>query len=162
MTESETEIRYSEIEVRDDATRTSPGRLFGTLIEYGDVSPTHRERFAAGALEWDDPDGVVVNEMHQRNRALVRVKPELRGNRLEIDHAMPDTANARDALTLIRNKTYKGLSVEFQAIKERFVDGIREIQRAKLVRIGLVDDPSYTKSTVAVRERSIVRRRPWY
>ena len=57
------EIRCA-VEFRADATRESPGRLTGTLLRYGDVSPSHRETFERGALEWP-AEGVVLKRQHQ-------------------------------------------------------------------------------------------------
>ena len=45
----------------------------------------------------------------------------------------------------------KGLSVEFKAIRQRFVSGLRRISAAWLASAGLVDSPSYAGSRVEIR-----------
>ena len=70
----------------------------------------------------------------------------------------PDTRAGRDAATEVRAKLLRGLSVEFRALADAHVGGLREIRRGVLVRAGLVDAPSYTGSTVEVRHRGRGRR----
>ena len=58
----------------------------------------------------------------------------------------------------------RGLSVEFKAIRARMVSGVRRISEAALVAGGLVDDASYSGSTVEVRSdkgRPETYLRPW-
>ena len=43
------------VEWREDEAMASPGRLTGTLLRYGDVSPSHRETFEPGSLSWTKP-----------------------------------------------------------------------------------------------------------
>ena len=155
-----TEIRCA-VELREDTSRTSPGRLFGTIMKYGAPARRLRERFAKGSLEWD-ADGVVVNESHDRKQVIVRVVPEMRDGALVVDHPLPDTQRGRDAATGIRNGTFKGLSVEFVTKSEAMVAGIREVRSAMLVRIGFVDTPEYPDSVVSVRAARGKRRRMWH
>ena len=56
----------------------------------------------------------------------------------------------------------RGLSVEFKAIRQSIVSGVRRIREAKLVAGGLVDDPSYTGAIVEVRATGRPEiLRPW-
>ena len=127
------EYRYAAVECRVDDERRGPGRLVGTLLRYGEVSPERRERFAPGALRWP-AGGVVLREMHTRAAPILRVEPELRGAELVIDAVLPDTARGRDAATSIRNGTLRGLSVEFRAERDRYLaDGVRLVESAVLV-----------------------------
>ena len=151
-----TELRCS-IEYREDASRLSPGRLEGTLIEYEIRASDRPERFTTDSLSWPD-DGIVLNLSHDRKRPILRFLPEQRGKAIVVDIALPDTQDGRDAATLVRNGTLRGLSVEFQAQDERMADGIREIRSAKLLAAGLVDNPSYAGSRVEVRADSLKER----
>ena len=144
-----TEIRCA-IEVRDDADRAGPGRLSGVLMRYGDQGQHGREVFTRGALSWPD-DGVILNEQHNRQAPIVRFVPVEDGDEVRVDCAIPDTQRGRDAMTMVRDGTLRGLSVEFRSLREGMRGGIREISGAVLVRAGLVDDPSYPGSTVEVR-----------
>ena len=146
------------IEFRQDDTRLTPGRMFGTLIRYGEVASDRRELFMPGALYWPT-DGILVREMHNRQAPIVRVVPEVRGNLVVIDAPLPDTTRGRDMAVGIRERIYSGLSVEFAAEREDVQDGIRRIHRAALRGAGLVDDPAYAGSRVEVRGKR--RRALW-
>ena len=160
-----TEIRC-KVELREDDTRQSPGRLTGTLLTYGERASDRPELFERGAIDLDAikaSGGIVINRQHTRGAPITRVIPELRGDALVIDQALPDTQAGRDAAVEIRSGLMRGLSVEFQALKARMVSGVRRIASATLVAGGVVDDPSYSGSTVEVRDkgRPETYLRPW-
>lgn len=152
------EIRCA-VEVREDASRQSPGRLVGTLLTYGERASDRPEVFEAGSLSWPR-GGVVLRRQHQRGAPIMRVEPELRDGALVIDAALPDTQAGRDAAAEIRSGLFRGLSVEFRASRQRFAAGVRRIMGAALTGAGLVDTPSYAGSGVEVREKG-GRRRVW-
>ena len=156
------EIRC-KIEWRADDERTSPGRLRGVLMAYGSPANDRPERFADGALSWEER-GVILNVQHDRTQPIVRFVPSVEigpPSTVRVDVALPDTSRGRDTATLVRNGTLTGLSVEFQALEEGERGGVREIRKAKLLAAGLVDDPSYKESAVEVRGRGAGRRRYW-
>ena len=140
-----------ELRFEDDG-RESPGRLTGTLVTYLEVARDRPELFTRGALEWET-DGIVINEMHNRQAPILRAIPFLDGDALKIDAPLPDTARGRDVATAMRqeNPLYTGLSLEFNALAEGRRGNLREIRRAKLVRAGIVDRGAYGGSTVEVR-----------
>ena len=152
------EIRCA-VEFREDDTRQSPGRLFGTLLTYGEAAKNRRETFERGALEWPT-DGIVIRRQHVRAAPIMRAVPELRGDAVVIDQALPDTQAGRDAAREIRGGLFTGLSVEFRAIAQDYRGGMRRIMRAKLSGAGLVDSPEYAGSSVEVRAQR-ERRRLW-
>ena len=141
------EIRYSE-----DETRQSPGRLTGVLLTYETRAGDRPEIFRRGALRWPAA-GVLVREMHLRERPIVRVLPFVDGDQVRIDTPLPNTQLGRDSSTNIKEGIYTGLSVEFHAEAEGRRGNLREITRALLGGAGLVDSPSYTGSTVEVRAK---------
>ena len=151
------EIRSFSVELREDESRRSPGRLVGTVLTYGERASDRAEIFETGALTWP-ADGVTLNRQHQRGAPIMRVTPEVRGDAIVIDVPLPDTAAGRDAAAEVRAGLFKGLSVEFRAIKEAYRAGVRYIQEAGLWAVGLVDTPSYTGSTAEVRTK---RTRVW-
>ena len=150
------EIRCS-IEVREDETRQSPGRIVGTLIAYGERARDRAEKFAPGSLHWPEA-GIVLNEQHNRQAPIMRFTPTLDGSEVRIDAALPDTQRGRDAATMVRNGTMTGLSIEFRSEQEGRSAGVREIRRAHLAAAALVDSPSY-RTTVEVREGRAVAPR---
>ena len=146
-----------KIELRADDSRTSPGRIVGTLITYGKRATDRPEIFADGALRWD-AGGIVLNMQHDRAQPVMRFTPAVEGREVRIDAPLPDTQRGRDAATMIRDGTMRGLSIEFQAEAERMNAGVREVRKATLTAAGLVDDASY-KGGLEVRNRDADRRR---
>ena len=151
-----TEIRYAPLELRDDPTRQSQGILHGVLMRYGDVAPRFNERFEAGALYWDDNVNLV--EQHNRAATIQKIEPRLDGDRIRLEIPMIDTTRGRDILAMVRNGALTGFSPEFIAEREtRDAAGVRVIQRAKLVRVGVVDEPAYGESVASVRADDTLR-----
>ena len=152
------EIRCS-VEIREDDTRQSPGRLTGTLITYGEQAGDRAELFEPGSLEWPE-GGVTLRRQHNRQAPIARVTPVVRGREVVIDTPLPDTQAGRDAAREVRDGLFTGLSVEFRAALQAHAGGLRRIKRALLTGAGLVDSPSYAGSRVEVRQRA-GRRRLW-
>ena len=152
------EIRCS-VEVRQDETRQSPGRLVGRILRYGERALDRPELFEAGALTWP-ADGVVLNRQHVRGAPIMRVIPIVRDNEVVIDQPLIDSQAGRDAAVEIRSGLMRGLSVSFQAKRQAFAGGVRRIQSAAMTAVGLVDSPSYD-APVEVRQRREGRRRVW-
>ena len=137
--------------------RAQGRRLSGTALRFGDVSPTHRERFEPGAFRF--APAVHLDLFHDPERA-VAWQPggglELRQDResLSMTATLPPIPAADRALALVREGQATGLSVEFQASRERTEAGLRVIEAATLSGIGLVRSPSYGQSQVEARARS--------
>ena len=141
-----------EIRQAEDPTRESPGRLSGTLLVYEERARDRREVFARGALTWPK-DGILINEMHNRQAPIVRAIPYLDGDAVKIDTPVPNTTRGRDAVTNIRAGVWTGLSVEFHSRSEGRRGGLREIRSAYLGAAALVDTAAYGGSKVEVRAR---------
>ena len=152
------EIRCS-IELRADESRQSPGRIVGTLMEYGKRAADRAEVFADGALTWEDR-GVILNEQHNRAAAVMRFTPKVEGRAVKIDAPLPDTQRGRDMATMVRNGTFTGLSIEFRATSEGRNAGCREVRAARLMGAAIVDSPSYAGS-LEVRQGGKGRVRVW-
>ena len=147
------EIRCT-VEVRADDSRLSPGRLFGVLMKYNTRAKDRDELFLPGSLSWPD-SGVVLNRQHSRQSPIMRVTPIVEGDEVRIDQPLPDSTAGRDAASEVRGANgepplFRGLSIEFKAVRERVVGGVRRIQEAVLTGAALVDSPSYP-TTVEVR-----------
>ena len=145
------EIRMS-IEVREDTERLSPGRLYGVLMKYGTRAKDRAEVFEVGSLEWDKA-GIVVNRQHLRQSPIFRCVPVVDGDEVRIDAALPDSSAGRDCASEIRSGLFRGLSVEFKAVRQSIVGGVRRITEAVLSGAAIVDDPSYAAASVEVREK---------
>ena len=83
-------------------------------MRYGDAGQHGREVFARGALSWPD-GGIVLNEQHNRQAPIVRFVPVDDGDEVRIDVELPDTQRGRDAATMVRDGTMRGVSVEFRS-----------------------------------------------
>lgn len=157
----EPERRYSPVEFRED------GRgLAGIALRYGDTAslPWGEERIAPGAFGDLANADVVLNFQHRRDRPLARTQGgglELRdtAEALSLSATLPETRDGDDALALVRNRVLRGLSIEFEATSERQEGGLRIIEGARLLGIGLVDKPAYTSAVVAARQAAANRRR---
>ena len=145
------EIRM-KIEVRADESRLGPGRLIGTLMQYGQQATDRAEVFEIGSLKWDVA-GIVVNRQHLRQSPIMRVLPVVDGNEVRINAAIPDTTAGRDAASEIRSGLFRNLSVEFRAVKQTIVGGVRRIASAVLSGAAIVDSGSYAGATVEVRAK---------
>ena len=150
------ELRCS-VELREDASRSSPGRLFGVLLAYNERAADRPEVFEAGALSWPS-NGVTLRRQHQRGAPIMRVLPEVRSGQVVVDQPLPDTQAGRDAASEIRGGLFGGLSVEFRATRQHYAGGVRRVAHALLTGAGLGDTPSYRGSTVEVRQRGRGRR----
>ena len=141
--------------------RVEGRRLTGTVLRYGEVSPSHRERFEPGAIRM--ADAVHLDLYHDRER-VIAYQPgggltlASEGGAVELAADLPPIPAADRALEEIRTGTTTGLSVEFRAVKERREGKVRVIEDAILSGVGLVKAPSYLGSRVEARNR---RRRAW-
>lgn len=131
--------------------------LSGPAIRYGDISPSHRERFTAGAFALDERvRWLDLNHNRDKVLAYTGAGLELRDtpDALMVHADLPPIPAADRALAGVASGQYRGFSVEFRAIKQRSENGIRVVEAADLVGVGLVDFPSYTNSRVEIRQRS--------
>ena len=142
------EIRC-EIRLAEEA-EGKPTRLIGTLMPYGTEARDRRELFEAGSLTWD-PKGIVVNRMHQRASPIMRVIPVEVEGRLMIDAPIPDTAAGRDCASEVRSGLLASLSVEFRAVHQNIVGGLRRISAAVLTGAAVCDAGAYEAATVEAR-----------
>ena len=125
--------------------------LTGTVLRYGDISPTHKERFSPGAFApvpevplrmQHDPSMEVL----PAGRFILSDTPRA----LEIRAELPETSAA---LALVKKGLLSGWSVGFNAIDEHREGGIRVVSKSMLREISIVDSPSYPDSTAEVRAR---------
>ena len=134
--------------------------LAGPAIVYGEISPTHRERFLPGAFDLRDGLTRWLDIQHDRSRVLAHTENgglELRDTpkALELRAVLPAIPVADRALEMVRDGLLTGFSVDFRALDETRDDaGVRVIKRARLNGIGLVRKPSYSGSQAELRARS--------
>ena len=141
-----------------DHERTSPlecrmeGRtLTGTALRYGERASDRPEMFAPGAF---GPLGsLALNLQHDPEREVANTADgTLR--LLDSDTELRIAADLREGsaeLRLVRRGALRGLSVEFRSHAEHRREGLRVVERAELVGIGLVDSGSYSGSGLELR-----------
>ena len=138
-----------------------PGRLTGTIATYNEESrDARRHVFAPGSLKWDS-SGIVLNRQHTRAAPIARVTPMVDGDRIVVDHVLPDTAAGRDAAAEVRSGLMTGLSAEVRIDRDKRDGGRRMILESELVGVGLVDRAAFETAQVSVHERQRARRRVW-
>ena len=147
------ERRYAEL-------RAAGRVLQGRAIAYGDeatIAPGVRERFEPGAFGNVAAADVMLTTNHRRDRPLART---LGGGLVLADSAaaldvraeLPATRDADDALAMVRSGVLRGLSIEFEARRDRFVGGVRIVESARLSAVSVVDAPAYKLSKVEARQ----------
>ena len=146
---------YAGLELRAEGRR-----LVGPAIRYGEVSPSHRERFDAGAFSLRDGKTRWLDVAHDPERVIAHTDGgglELRdtAQALEVSATLPRIPAADRALADVRAGKLRGFSIEFHAEAERRESGIRVVERAVLAGIGLVGHPSYVGSVAEVRAGSM-------
>lgn len=136
---------------------SAEGVIEGTAIPYGAVATIgdFTERFLPGSVTFGS---VIANRQHDRHKPLARTDgggltltdsaTELRA-RIEL----PDTTDGRDVRELVKRGVLRGLSVEFQAIRDEWREAERTIHQATVTGLAVVDTGAYAGATVAeVRE----------
>ena len=142
--------------------RAVTGRtLTGPVVNYGETAQDRRERFTPGAFaSREDPleldvqhDPAIVAATTADNTLTVTDGPRA----LEVRAALKDAQQGEPGsgpLEMVRRGALRGLSAAFHALDEhRADDGTRVVTKAHLVRIGLVDQGSYSGSQVELRSR---------
>ena len=128
-------------------------------MPYGEVSPSHRERFLPGSLR--PVDDVYLNIQHDLSQTIawrgagLSLADSADGLRIEAG-PFPRTPIHNAVLADVNAGKLRGVSVEFRAQRERTdpQTGIRVIEAAALKGFGLVPDPSYPSARVTeVRAR---------
>jgi len=138
--------------------RAEGRRLSGTVLTYGEVSPSHRERFEPRSLRL--AESVHLDLHHDPERAVAwspggGLTLALGDRSVDMTAELPPIPAADRALAEVRARRTTGLSIEFRALQEhRDAAGVRVVEAAELSGIGLVRSPSYLGSRVEARARS--------
>ena len=150
--------RVIPVELRAaDVGGSSPGRLVGVLLPLGRVAADRREVFAPGSVTWPH-NGMRLLREHL-GRQVMRFTPIEAGGELRIDAALPDTPEGREAAELVRSGQRAGLSIEFHAVDDAMVSGVREVRAAIVDAAALVDAGAYDQARAELRQRA--ERRYW-
>ena len=145
--------------------RVAGRTVSGTVVEYGDVADmgAFREVFLPGSFAPVDEIEAELNVMHLEQRVVARTGGGLvfrdTPGALLMSATLSTSEQADDALAMIRAGKLRGLSVEFRALSQQFDQDLRQIRKAMLGGLGLVDRPAYQGSAGLEVRRG--RRRLW-
>lgn len=143
------EIRFAALSGVEGRTLSGLALPFGVETRIGRM----RERFARGSVQ--SSGEAILNVQHDRGRAIAREPEtltfEVRASGLFMRATLPETREADDVLTLVRNGILRGLSVEFLARRESMVANVREIRAATVYGLAVVDRGQYSDASVSVR-----------
>ena len=140
-----------------DATG-SPGRLVGLLVPSGRVAGDRPELFVGSGIT-TPADGIALLPEHRSSTVVMRFDPvrDADGS-LRVDHLLPDTPGGRALASAVRSGATPGLSVEFHALDEARVQGVREIRQSLISAVATVPRQSYDQATAEVRAKGHHRR----
>ena len=158
-------LLYAAVAYADDPTRESAGNLTGVLVTYGERASDRADVYQLNSLSWE-PNGIVLNEMHDRQQAIKRFTPYLDGAELRVDFPLPPTQKGRDAAYMVRDGTYTGLSMEVarDSIVATYQKGVRYVSKGRLIAAALVDKAAFSGSVVDVhssREKNQIGVMRW-
>lgn len=75
---------------------------------------------------------------------------------LRIDHRLPDSQEGRAAAQAIRSGQTPDLSVEFNALDDVLVSGVREVRSSLVSAVALVPSGSYNQARAELRGKQTV------
>ena len=134
----QSERRYSGVECR------AVGRtLSGPVIRYGEISPSHKERFLPDSLDISPGATYQLDYRHDFYRPLTWTGAGLfienTAQALNIRAEIPETpARQSWRLKKLLSGRLSGFSLEFEAKRDNRSSGIRIVESADLKGIGLV------------------------
>ena len=144
------------LELREDADGDIVATGYGRAVPY--ETPTKvggiEESFARDAFNPDDVVGKPLAYRHGEPVGII-TGAENREDGLYIDFQIVNTAQGRDAATLVRTGASKGLSVGFQPVKSAWSRTRDKVQHvtAGLLEVSLTHMPAYSQAGVsAIRE----------
>ena len=141
-----------------DATG-SPGRLVGVILPAGRVAGDRPELFVGSGVQ-TPADGIALLPEHRSSTVVMRFDPIRGDGRL----AASGPSSCRTRLkggrmaASVRSGAATGLSVEFHALDEARVQGVREIRASLITAVATVPRQSYDQARAEVRERTHHRR----
>ena len=77
---------------------------------------------------------------------------------LQVDHLLPDSPEGRALAASVRSGATTGLSVEFHALDEARVSGVREVRQSLVTAVATVKAGAYNQATAEVRAKGHHRR----
>ena len=151
----ENHISPSTLECRESTG--SPGRLIGIVLPAGRVASDRKEIFIGQGIQTPS-EGIALLPEHRSSTVVMRFDP-IRGDdgSLTIDHRLPDSPEGRAMAAAVRSGATPGLSVEFHALSEGVVSGVREVRQSLVTAVATVTSQSYNQSLAEIRSQAEVK-----
>ena len=148
------------IECRADESREGPAESSGRFLKPGAWRPTvkkfsYRARRSSRQRASSCDAGIAA-------KPVLTFDPIVDGSAIRIDARLPDTQMGRQVAAEVRSGERSALSVEFVALDEARVQGVRELRQALIKGAALVPSGSYAQASAEIRQRAGRRyRRVW-
>ena len=129
----------------------SPGRLTGTILPVGRVAADRPELFVGSGITTPS-DGIALLPEHRSATVVMKFDP-IRGDdgELRVDHLLPNTPEGVALAASVRSGSRPGLSIEFHALDEAQVQGVREVRQSLVTAVATVPSQSYDQARAEVR-----------
>ena len=151
-----TEYRSAAVEVRGG--ETDAPRLYLIAIAANEPADDRREVF--DALPEQPTEGVLIGRLHPATKApVLRAQLEERDGALVLDVELPATQAARELAIEVRSGLLPMASIEFRALADRVVGGVRRISKSIVSAVALVPLGAFPGSVAEVRRRRRRRAR---
>ena len=139
----------------------SPGRLVGVILPAGRVAGDRPELFVGSGVQ-TPAEGIALLPEHRSSVVVMRFDP-IRGDdgTLKVDHRLPNSPEGRALAASVRSGTTPNLSIEFHALDEARVSGVREVRQSLVTAVATVPRQSYDQARAEVRTRQ-TRPVPWW
>ena len=154
------EKRFSSLEKSEEGKVSGYALLWDTPSFISSIGK--KERFKKGSLKLPKA-GVPLYFQHDRKNLLANsksntliLKEDDRG--LYFEASLPE--NAKLVRELCKRKDIQGASISFQARKQNYKEGTREIEDAVLSEISLVSAPAH-KTSVSFRSKDQREKKHW-
>ena len=136
----------------------SPGRLVGTILPVGRVAGDRAELFVGSGVQTPS-GGLALLPEHRSSTVVMRFDPIVASDgSLQVDHLLPSTPEGVALAESVRSGATSALSIEFHALDEARVSGVREVRESLITAVAVVPAGSYDQATAEVRSK---RRRVW-
>ena len=153
-----TEFRFFDFEAVEP--RDGGASIVRGVMPYGAearIGATFSEVIRAGAFTLGDGDGdVILNLHHDRAQPLARTGGGLTVTdgpaALRIEAEIP--AYRGDVVDMLKRRIIRGLSVEMIVDEESWTGDRREVIKARLPGLALVDRPAYTGASAELAARA--------
>ena len=140
------------------AATGSPGRLVGLILPVGRVAGDRPELFVGSGVE-TPREGIRLLPEHRSSTVVMRFDPIVASDgSLQVDHLLPDTPEGVALAASVRSGATPGLSIEFHALDEAQVQGVREVRQSLVTAVATVPHQSYDQARAEVRSK---KRRLW-